>query len=186
MLKIYGKGGHAKVIESMVKHGVDVILVNDLDYTEDLNSIWIIGIGDNLTRKRIAEKLKDSEFTCVRGGNTVLYNYDTVTNLPMIGTGTVIMDGAIVQVCTSIGDHTIINTNANIDHDCKIGDFVHIAPGVTICGNVTVGDGTFIGAGSTVIPGIKIGENCIIGAGSVVVRDIPDNSKAYGNPCKVK
>jgi sugar O-acyltransferase (sialic acid O-acetyltransferase NeuD family) len=186
MLKIYGKGGHAKVIKSIVEHYVHTTLVDDLDYVEDLHATWIIGIGDNATRKRIAEKLKGSKFTFARGASSVLYNRDIMTDQPMIGVGTIVMDCAIIQVGTLVGDHCIINTNANVDHDCRIGDFVHIAPGVTLCGNVTVGDGTFIGAGSTVIPGITIGKNCIIGAGSVVVRDIPDNSKAYGNPCKVK
>ena len=191
MLKIYGKGGHAKVINSLVNfitlhNPIDVEYVDDSDYVEDLSSLWIIGIGDNATRKRIAEKLKGSKFTFISGLSSVVNNLDIMTDLPMVGEGTVIMDGAIVQVGTIVGDHVIINTNANIDHDCRICDFVHIAPGATLCGNVTVGDCTFIGAGSTVIPGITIGKNCIIGAGSVVVRDIPDNSKAYGNPCKVK
>ena len=36
-----------------------------------------------------------------------------------------------------------------------------------------------------VCPGVTIGENCVIGAGSVVTRDIPANSFAAGNPCRV-
>ena len=32
---------------------------------------------------------------------------------------------------------------------------------------------------------ITIGDRCIIGAGSVVVKDIPSDSMAVGNPCKV-
>ena len=32
---------------------------------------------------------------------------------------------------------------------------------------------------------ITIGDNCVIGGGSVVTKDIPDNSLAYGNPCRV-
>ena len=35
------------------------------------------------------------------------------------------------------------------------------------------------------MPGVKIGSNVVIGAGSIVVKDIPDNSVAVGNPCKV-
>ena len=33
--------------------------------------------------------------------------------------------------------------------------------------------------------GVKIGSNVLIGAGSIVTKDIPDNSVAVGNPCKV-
>ena len=35
------------------------------------------------------------------------------------------------------------------------------------------------------MPGITIGENSVIGANSVVLNDIPKNSIALGNPCKV-
>ena len=33
--------------------------------------------------------------------------------------------------------------------------------------------------------GVTIGDNVVIGAGSVVNKDIPSNSVAVGNPCKV-
>ena len=32
---------------------------------------------------------------------------------------------------------------------------------------------------------LEIGDNVVIGAGSVVNKDIPSNSVAVGNPCKV-
>lgn len=50
---------------------------------------------------------------------------------------------------------------------------------------VTVGNNCWIGGGTTILPGVTIGNNCTIGAGSVVVKDIPDNSIAVGNPCRV-
>ena len=34
-------------------------------------------------------------------------------------------------------------------------------------------------------PGVTIGDRCVIGAGSVVVKDIPSDSIAVGNPCRV-
>ena len=42
-----------------------------------------------------------------------------------------------------------------------------------------------IGGGVHVLPGVTIGSNVVIGGGSIVVSDIPDNSVAVGNPCKV-
>jgi len=50
---------------------------------------------------------------------------------------------------------------------------------------ITVGNNVWIGAGVQVMPGISIGDNAVIGGGSVVVKDIPANSVAVGNPCRV-
>ncbi|MDG1398178.1 MAG: DapH/DapD/GlmU-related protein [Polaribacter sp.] len=48
-----------------------------------------------------------------------------------------------------------------------------------------MGNNVWIGANSTVLPEVVIGNNVVIGANSLVNKDIPDNSVAVGNPCKV-
>ena len=50
---------------------------------------------------------------------------------------------------------------------------------------VIIGDNVWICAGVIVLPGVTIGANSVIGAGSVVTRDIPPDSLAVGNPCRV-
>ena len=50
---------------------------------------------------------------------------------------------------------------------------------------ITVGNNVWFGGGVKVLPGVTIGDNCVIGAGSVVTKDIPANSLAVGNPCRV-
>jgi hypothetical protein len=52
-------------------------------------------------------------------------------------------------------------------------------------GKVVIEDNVFVGTNTTVLKGVRIGKNSIIGAGSVVNRDIPPESVAAGNPCKV-
>lgn len=52
-------------------------------------------------------------------------------------------------------------------------------------GAITIGDNCWLGESVTVCGGVTIGEGCVIGAGSVVTRDIPPNSLAAGNPCRV-
>lgn len=50
---------------------------------------------------------------------------------------------------------------------------------------VTIGDSVWIGGSVTIAPGVTIGDRVVIGAGSVVVKDIPSDSVAVGNPCRV-
>ena len=50
---------------------------------------------------------------------------------------------------------------------------------------ITVGNNVWFGGGVKVLPGVTIGDNAVIGAGSVVTKDIPANSLAVGNPCRV-
>lgn len=103
----------------------------------------------------------------------------------------------------SIGKGTYINVNCNFIDDgiITIGEKVMFGPAVTIatvghpihpklrgymyCDPVTIGDNVWIGGNVTICPGVTIGENSVIGAGSVVVQDIPANSIAVGNPCRV-
>jgi len=182
MINIYGKGGHAKMIESLL--GVKCNFYDDSDYDKYVNideDFWVVGIGDNTSRKRVSERLykQGIKFSVVNLG---VYVADDVK----IGLGTVIAPGAVVQNNVVLGNGVIINTSASVDHDCQIGNYCHIAPNATLCGDVKIGNGTLIGAGSVILPGIEIGENCIIGAGSVVTKNIPNNTKAYGNPAKIK
>lgn len=50
---------------------------------------------------------------------------------------------------------------------------------------VRIEDNVWIGGGVVILPGVTIGKNSVIGAGSVVTRSIPENSLAFGNPCRV-
>lgn len=189
---LYGASGHAKVIIDILnssKVKIDALFDDDLSIRELMNipvkhdwyneSPVIISIGNNFSRKQIAEKLH-----CKYG--TAIHPSSVISPFASIGEGSVVMQGTIIQSSAQIGKHCIINTGASIDHECEINDFAHISPKATLCGNVTVGEGAWIGAAAVVVPGVKIGKWSIVGAGSVVVSDIPDGVIAYGNPCKVK
>lgn len=55
----------------------------------------------------------------------------------------------------------------------------------TITSPVKIGNNAWIGGGAIIMPGVTIGDNVVIGAGSIVTKDIPSDSIAYGNPCRV-
>lgn len=50
---------------------------------------------------------------------------------------------------------------------------------------INIGSNVWIGGNTVINPGVTIGENSVIGSGSVVTKDIPADSLAVGNPCKV-
>ena len=50
---------------------------------------------------------------------------------------------------------------------------------------IIIGDNVWIGANCVILPEVIIGDNVVIGAGSIVCDNIPSNSIAVGNPCKV-
>jgi acetyltransferase-like isoleucine patch superfamily enzyme len=52
-------------------------------------------------------------------------------------------------------------------------------------GKVVIEDNVFIGMSAIILKGVRIGKNTVIGAGSVVTHNIPPNSVAAGNPCRV-
>lgn len=191
---IQGGGGHAKVVlDVLLGEGILVPALIDAKFSGDMfgiprmkeydpsferDAFVIVAIGDNATRKRVAESTKHA-FT------NAIHRSAIVSSHAMMGLGNMILHGAIVQAQTRIGNHVIINTGAQVDHDCNLDDYVHIAPRVVLCGSVEIGEGTLIGAGATVIPGKKIGKWATIGAGSVVVKDVPDFAVAVGNPARV-
>jgi acetyltransferase-like isoleucine patch superfamily enzyme len=50
---------------------------------------------------------------------------------------------------------------------------------------VVIEDHVFLGMNCMILKGVTIGTNAVIGANSVVMSNIPPNSIAMGNPCKV-
>ena len=195
---IIGAGGHGKVIADIVRSCGDSVLgflddspdspeevcgIPVLGRTENYvnypDARFVIAIGNGSVRRKVAERLSDAKwYTAIHSGATVS---------PMgtvIGEGTVIMAGAVVNPCALIGKHCIINTKASVDHDNRIGDYTHISVGATLAGTVMVGDTVWVGAGAVISNNLSICDNCMIGAGSVVVRSIEETGTYVGVPAR--
>lgn len=89
----------------------------------------------------------------------------------------------------SIGDNTTISFECVfITHDAATRVIRNLPNGnkeTVIYGPISIGNNCFIGARTTILPNVKIGDNVVIGACSLVNRDVPSNTVAAGNPCRV-
>lgn len=95
--------------------------------------------------------------------------------------GLIILDAGKVV----FGDNVFIAPSCGFHTSGHPIDFERRNQGLEYAYPITVGNNVWIGAGVQVMPGVTIGNNVVIGGGSVVVRDIPSDSVAVGNPCKV-
>ena len=93
-----------------------------------------------------------------------------------------------------------LNNYIQANNGIQFGSNIELGPGVSMISSnhdlnnlrkhkkakpITIGNHVWVGANSTILPEVTIGDNVIIGANSLVIKDIPSNSVAVGNPCKV-
>jgi sugar O-acyltransferase (sialic acid O-acetyltransferase NeuD family) len=194
---IIGASGHARVIADIILKSGDKVLgflddnidlpnkIIDIPYLGLISEInrykkecnFIIGIGNNQIRKKIAQQYDVNWYTAIHPSASIAI--DTV-----VGKGTVIMANAVINTSASIGKHCIINTGSVIEHDNCLADYVHISPNATLCGTVNIGEQTHIGAGAVIKNNINICSNVIIGAGGVVVSNIEKEGTYIGVPIR--
>lgn len=196
-LIIIGAGGHGKVIaDNAAKNGyTDICFVDDhatgscmgfpvigigadISALNDGKTDFIIGVGSNEIRKRIAEAHDVNWVTLIHPSAQIAMNVS-------IGKGTVVMANTVINACATVGEHCIINTGAIVEHDNVIGDYAHISPNVALGGTVWVGDLTHVGIGAVVRNNIRICDMCTIGAGAVVVKDIKSRGTHVGVPSRI-
>ena len=128
--------------------------------------------------------------------------------LPTFDEEEIYMQGPIFfdyGVNTFIGKNFYANFNFTVLDVCPvtIGDNVMIGTGCSLLTPVhplkwqernklleagkpiVIGDNCWLASNVTVLGGVKIGSGSVIGAGSVVTHDVPPDSFAAGNPCRV-
>lgn len=92
-----------------------------------------------------------------------------------------VLDEAMV----TIGDDCFIGPNVSIYTACHSTDPTERNTRREWAKPVRIGNNCWLGGSVTILPGVTIGDNVSIGAGSVVLSDIPSDSVAVGNPCRV-
>ena len=104
-----------------------------------------------------------------------------------MGAGCNLNHGVYLMDCAKItfGKKCFVGPNCGFYTAMHPLEVVKRNEGLEMAKPITVGDNVWFGGNVVVLPGVTIGDNSVIGAGSVVTKDIPANSVAVGNPCKV-
>jgi len=85
-----------------------------------------------------------------------------------------------------IGNNVLLGSGCIIlDNDAHHSNLIKRKQNIIPTRPICIEDNVFIGLECTILKGVTIGKNSVIGAHSVVFNDIPENSIAVGNPCKV-
>jgi UDP-N-acetylbacillosamine N-acetyltransferase len=141
-----------------------------------------LGFGHCSARVAAADLVKTNGFQIV----TLVHPNAVVSDSAILGEGTLILAGAIIDPGCTVGRYVIVNNSSAICHESIIDDGAHICPGVSIGARVHVGARSWIGIGTCVVDRVHIGAQSYIGAGSVVTKDIPGGVLAYGSPAKIR
>ena len=128
----------------------------------------------------------DTPFYCDYGrhisiGDNVIININcTFVDCNKIQIGNNVMIASNVQIYTAT--HPVDTCERLVENWKETDEIPYFR---TYALPVKIENNVWIGGGVIILPGVIIGKNSVIGAGSVVTRSIPENSVAFGNPCKV-
>jgi len=204
-LVLWGASGHASVVAEAARLGGEFEVVGCLDDVDPAprqvaagavlggSSLMpellrggvrhiAIAVGDNAVRERLGSAAEAAGFQLA----TVVHPRAVCSAAAVLGAGSVLAAGAIVNPSTVLGRLCIVNTGATVDHDCVLGDAVHIGPGAHVAGHVTIGAGAQLGVGVSVRDRVRIGARALVGAGAAVVGDLPEGCVAFGVPARVR
>ncbi len=148
-------------------------------------------VGNTRLYRRPGSEIKigqNCEFRSISDSNLIGINHKCIIATHQAGakinigdncgfSGTVI--GAFIEV--RVGSNVRCGANTMITD----GDWHSDDPRTGQPKPVFIGDNVWLGINVVVLKGVSIGKNSMIGANSVVTRDIPENTIAGGNPCKV-
>lgn len=107
-----------------------------------------------------------------------------VSKYAVIGEGSVVHHGVVINANASIGVNCIINTGSIIEHDVKIGSHSHISTNVVINGNSSVNSHCFIGSSACIIQGIHFPSESLLGAGSTLTENVCESGVYVGSPAR--
>ena len=139
-----------------------------------------MGIATPSVKKVIGQAMveKGAQFASIIHPSTHIYTEYK------LGVGLVTYPNCKIATGCRIGDFVTLQSTI-LGHDSQLEDYVTVSSSCGITGGTKLHEGCFIGDHACIAVGLEIGANAYIGIGSVVIRDIPENTRAFGNPARI-
>lgn len=198
-----GGGGHCRsVIAAALRSGYEIAGILDMPekvgslvsgikvigsdddvdkYADENKFVVTIGaIRDFTSRHRAISRIRESNGSFATIVSSQAFKADSAE----IGSGSVVLNNAVINAEAKVGENVIVNTGAIVEHDSIIGDETHISTGAIVNGGCRIGARCFIGSGAIVVNGVSICNDVIVGAGAVVAKDISVPGVYVGVPAR--
>jgi sugar O-acyltransferase (sialic acid O-acetyltransferase NeuD family) len=195
-LILIGAGGHARACIDVIEH-LDIFDIAGLIGNEEELQHECLGYRVIATDSDFPKLAKQYQYALITVGQiesalvrlydqalaigfklpTIISPTAHVSRHAVVGDGTMVMHGAIVNAGAKVGSNCIINTNALIEHDAIVADHCHISTGAIVNGAANIGLGSFVGSGSIIKQGITLGNNCVVGMGLAIRHHHAENSR---------
>jgi acetyltransferase-like isoleucine patch superfamily enzyme len=166
-----------------VQYGKNFLIINRAKFILEKNSQLIIGDNFQLQSGDYYNPLSRNIRGCIAvyPGGKVLIGNNVGMSAPCIFAHQLI----VIEDNVKIGAGSTL-----LDSDAHSTNFMERRPGGNDTKNkvnkaITVEQDVLIGMNCIILKGVTIGARSIIGAGSVVTKNIPPDSIAAGNPCKL-
>ena len=147
--------------------------------------VWggIVAIGDNWMRSRVVDEIRGfvPDFPFI----TAIHPSAQIAEDAVIGEGSAVMAGAVINPGCELGEFCIVNTRASLDHDSVMERYASLGPAAATGGCVRIGAYSVIGIGAVVLQDIQVGNHSVVGANATVLKNVPSQVVAYGSPARV-
>ena len=147
---------------------IDIETIKDNYSINDYKVIIALGYNNtNQDRMNVFNRIMDFGYSV----ETYIHPDAKIYTDKKIGTGSIILPGAVVEPFACIGSNTVVWANALVAHHAVINDHCWIASGTVIAGQAEVKSNCFLGVNSTIVNKVVLEEYNIVGANTMILKN---------------